>query len=272
MNKVFVCVCVTILCFACTSFASNVDVTSTKSALSKSSGNYKEIERWIHEYGKANNNVDMENANMFGVFKVSLSKNVNTYFAMYNCGNANCGGSILTQINRSYSVIYTGDEFKVVSGMTNGYHDLVSHSQGGAGNDYVKHYKYDGREYKMIESVMYGYNSQFDKDLSNASNKGRRIIWTYKYVEGSGDLKHGVIVGNIKYIIQPKGDKNNKILVIQDVDNDLIAVLVSNKGANIVKSMFKDYKTARLSFEWKTIAFTEGEPRDNVITITNVKR
>jgi len=272
LRVILVAVC--LFCSIDVPVAYSKDVPSSIKVLQKTNGAFKDLAEWLRAHFKEINDEEMQPEDIIEIQKVDLSKQSETYFILSRSrsGSGGTGGYLVEKTSDGYTLIYDGFEFSTLSTTTNGYKDIEEHSQSGAGNNYDTVYKFIGSGYEKMFSTEYGYNPVFDIDLSEHEKSMKGTIWTYKYIEGIGNPRSGILSGTIKKIITLSKDPKNKILIIEDGDKDLLALLVSNKGVDIIKSRFRDYKTAMLDFEWKAIAYTDGSPRDNVLTITNVRR
>lgn len=277
MNRCFMLALAMVLCVSTNCIASKKNTLAKETAISRSSETYKHIDQWLRDYYKENKSGDEEDLtedDMIEIKKVNLSETDVTYFIASRraSGSGGVGGFLVKQDNDSFKLIYSGFEFEVSEYVSNGFKDIIENYQSGVGNNYKTYLKFMDGEYKEISTTEYGYNKIFDKDLSKLSKKLKATIWTYKHVKGDGSPKYGVVIGKVKYIIELHNDNKNKLVVIEDTNNDLIAIITSNNGANIINSKFKDYKRTKLYFDWKLMVFTEGTPRDNIMTLTNVHR
>ncbi|GFO61245.1 hypothetical protein GMST_35700 [Geomonas silvestris] len=228
----------------------------------RSSTVYKKLESWCRLDYKKDNGRDMPSNEISSVAKVKLSDKKNTYFVTMRSlsGSIGEGGVLLLEDGAAFKIIYGGTGFEVSNTITNGFKDLVETSSGGINNNSETRYKFTNGKYEQGASKEYGYNDVLDEDLSKFKAQWRRDVVTFKG-EGNGrNYDNGTITGKIIKILPWSSSKQFNILIIEDADKKLIAMLIPDLLIQDVTKRIQAYKSVIFDFAWKATGKPKNDP------------
>lgn len=261
-----------ILCFISSSIASNNNQFVKEIRIAENSDKFNNLKRWLQKHLK-DNGEDMQKDEIYEIRQIFLSKNEPTYFmgARALSGSGGGGGYLVKQIGSSYKLIYEGYDFHVTDSTTNGFTDIVSEHCLGALNYYKTYYKYNGSKYKTVSTTTYGRNLQIINDIKLYNKFTNKRVYSYKNTmkTSGGIVKSGVVNGRVIAILDSESNNQFKIMIIEDEDNDLLAMIVSNAGLKNIKRIFGNCMETSHKYYWKSIDNTYN-PSEVIMSIYKV--